>query len=124
MVTTWIRANRRALLMGMILPTIALLGGLWLVATGHAVWQTLGVVLAAAGLILDVLLVRQLVRPRVAFGDGELRLYLSGGSPLRVPIDVVECFFLAAANAALPIRSGKVTKVSSVVIRLAESAHE
>ncbi|MDA7978312.1 MAG: hypothetical protein MPJ50_06020 [Pirellulales bacterium] len=61
----------------------------------------------------------QLRSPRVAFCEGELRLYLTASKAIPVPLQHVECFLLGEAPALL----GKSTaKTNTLRIRLAERA--
>ena len=125
MAQTWLKPNRRVLGWGMVPPVIVTAMGVWLAAVtsdaGPLRWS--GFVLAAVGLILVLLLARQTMLPRMAFDEGNLLVYLSGGAPQSVPIDVVEVFFLGQKEfTGHTFASG--SKTSAIVIRLAESATE
>jgi hypothetical protein len=125
----WLRNNRRALVVGMILP------GLWLaialaaagiaLATAQSPW----IVVLAAALALPPLwllagLAYALSRPRLAYENGELLVYLELAQPTRVPIDAVEVFFLGQGASELPNLRGREPETQNVVVRLAESATE
>jgi hypothetical protein len=58
-----------------------------------------GGVLAALGIGMIVVLLRQLRRPRIAFRDGEVLFYLQLGPPIAVPVNIVEAFFLGQGPA-------------------------
>jgi hypothetical protein len=63
-------------------------------------------------------------KPRLAFEDGQLLVFLEPAKPTVVPIEVVECFFLGQGPAALPQLSGREPETQNVIVRLAESATE
>ncbi len=125
----WLRANARALWFGMLPPAIVALAGL-LMVTGlpdrtPAPWvRALGLVLLSAGTLMVVLLLVQLRRPRLAYRDGELLVWLKQGAPQRVPIESVECFLLGQTPSLLPGKKHEKTETASLVIRLAEAATE
>ncbi len=123
----WLRNNRRALLVGMILPglwlTIGLAALVTALATGQPWW--LGAVAAIVSLPpvwLLAGLVLALTRPRLAYEEGELLVYVDAYRPTRVPIDVVEVFFLGQGPSELPKLAGREPETQNVVVRLAESA--
>jgi hypothetical protein len=123
--TVWLRSNTRAMLLGMIPPGLAAVAGIILSATGdHQVTRIGGALLAACGTALVMLLVWQVRLPRVACDDGQLLVYLQGASPIRVPLEIVECFLLGQAPAMLPGRKHELAETASVVIRLSETAEE
>lgn len=126
---TWLRTNRRAILFGLAMPAaLALVGAC--IATGFglrtpptwAVW--LGWALVGVGCFLMLGLVAELRRPRLAYDNGQLLVNLQSGVPIRVPVDVVECFFFGQAPSMLPGRKHEHTEASTVVVRLAEAAKE
>lgn len=129
MVEVWLRPNRRALLLGLLLPALLLLGGGWLLAV--AVWAGLWIgwtVLAAVVLLVGVGLGLQLLFwmrvPRLAYENEQLLVYLESAEPTRVPIDIVECFFLGQGASELPKLEGKDAETANVIVRLAESAKD
>lgn len=124
----WIKPNRRALALGLIFPAVlfivasamcfvGLQGGQWPWYVAAALFLIVGGV--AAGTLLHML--RQ---PRVAYEQGELLLYLDATRPTRVPVDVVECFFVGQAEGLIHDAAGKEAEVSTVIVRLAESAKD
>jgi len=125
----WLRTNSRALWFGMLPPAIIALVGL-LMVTGlpdrmPAPWvRALGLVLLSVGTVMVVLLLVQLRRPRLAYRDGELLVWLTQGAPVRVPIETVECFLLGQTPSLLPGKKHENTEAASLVIRLAEAASE
>lgn len=124
---TWLRPNRRAIGLGFVLPTTLLATGvaiIWLLPnSGRGGWIPTGI----AGLLIGiaVLLISSLAyhlrQPRLACSGGELLVYLIGGIPIRVPLDIVECFFLGQTK----FGSGpQGAEAQNVVVRLAERAEE
>ena len=74
-----------------------------------------------------VLLIEHVCRPRVAYQQGELLLFLRTRRPIHLPVSVVECFFLGQTDsmlaAARDAESGEeVAKTRAIVVRLAEAA--
>ncbi|MEX2112584.1 MAG: hypothetical protein WD845_05325 [Pirellulales bacterium] len=125
----WLRTNSRALWFGMVPPAIVAVAGL-LMMVGlpdrvPATWmRAMGLVLLAAGGCLVVLLAAQLRRPRLAYCDGELLVWLNPGPPVRMPIESVECFWLGQAPSLLPGKQNQQTEAASLVIRVAEAASD
>jgi hypothetical protein len=103
---TWLRPNRRAILFGAVTPMLVATGGLWLAFRGTdsdaSAWHWGGIVLLVLGLACTAQLLLQLRRPRIAFENGTLLFYLRSGSPIGVPVDVVEAFFAGQGPAHLP----------------------
>lgn len=125
----WLRTNRRALAMGMILPGLILaasLGGLgWAVQTGRH-W-TIGLMFLS-GALLGLWMLGELLfalwQPRLAFEGGQLLVFLEPTRPTPVPIEIVECFFLGQGASELPKLAGREPETQNVVVRLAEAAAE
>jgi hypothetical protein len=86
--------------------------------------RMLGAGLAAVSLAAILGLLAHLRKPRLAFGDEHLLVWLRSGPPIRVPIEVVECFWLVQAPSLLPLKRHAKTETSAVVIRLADRAVE
>jgi hypothetical protein len=103
---TWLKPNRRALCFGCVPPLVLGLLGAWIaIAPGEAAvpWRRgLGTTMIVIGVALLVMLIRQLVRPRIAYRDGCVLFYLRSGAPVAVPAEVVEAFFLGQGPASLP----------------------
>ena len=121
----WLKTNRRVLLVGMI-PPILLLGVglilLALVADGQLWIRYAASALVVAGLVLVGLIAIQMRLPRLAYADGQLLVYLGGGSPLQVPIDFVQCFFLGSGAGQLPGPKGTTIGMRNLTMRLDEKA--
>jgi len=123
----WLRNNRRALLVGMILPGLWLAIGLAALATslasGQAWWVTaMAAIVSLLPMWLLAGLVLALSRPRLAYEEGELLVYVDAYRPTRVPIEIVEVFFLGQGPSELPKLAGREPETQNVVVRLAESA--
>jgi hypothetical protein len=129
MAEVWLDTNRRALGMGLVLPgSIAAVG---LAALAYSFWsrqhwglQLVLVVVTAVALWMVGELLYALRCPRVAYDDGELLVYLEPTRPTRLPVEIVECFFLGMGDSELPALDGAPPKTRNVVIRLAERAQE
>lgn len=125
----WLRTNRRALLLGLILPALLALVGLLLIAlTITQQWHwglhlVAGVMLAAA-LFLTGNILWLAAQPRLAYERDLLLVYLEGREPVRVPLEIVECFFLGQGPSELPKIDGVEPETSNVIVRLAERAKE
>ncbi|MEX0679097.1 MAG: hypothetical protein WD063_18630 [Pirellulales bacterium] len=125
----WLRTNARALLFGMAPPAAVGLMGLVLLlgipGRQGPRWLTgVGAVLAAMALATILALAWQMRKPRLAFRDGELLVWLRSGAPIRVPIDVVEGFLLGQAPSLLPLKRHRHAETATLVVRIAEGADE
>jgi hypothetical protein len=123
----WLRSNRRALLVGMILPGVwlaAAIGSLTLSVSSSqpAIISAICVLLALPPLWMLVGLAFAMTRPRIGYEPGEMLVYGEFHRATRVPIDIVECFFLGHGPSELPMLGGREPETSNVVVRLAESA--
>jgi len=123
----WLRTNRRALALGMALPALILAGSvgglIWSVVTRRHWFMSLAM-LSAALLALWMLgeLLYALWQPRLAYDRRELLVFLEPTRPTRVPIEIVECFFLGQGPSELPRLKGREPETQNVIVRLAESA--
>jgi hypothetical protein len=123
----WLRTNRRALALGMLLPAALALAGLALAGAFFPV-ESLALRIAGyllvgvAGLALGML-AWELKRPRLAREDGCLAVYLRAGAPHRVPIDIVEGFLLGQGPSMLAGRAAR-RETATLVVRLAERAED
>ena len=129
MTEIWLRNNARALAFGLVLPALLVVFGLALLITVGADAErwwvgVLGGLMAVVGLLVVTQLVIQLRQPRLAYRDGVLLVCMKPGSPIRVPIEIVEGFLLGQGPSMLPGRQYQTTETSTVVIRLAESAQD
>src|SRR5262249_7134227 len=110
MTDVWLRTNRRALMLGMILPVVLFAIGVVLdlgKLVGGIAWvQNLGRVMMIGGIVLLFTIVVQLRFPRLAYQNQQVLVYLRGGDPIRVPVEMVECFFLGRGTGQLPGAEG------------------
>ncbi len=119
----WLRPNKRALSLGMIPPgLLTLTGAILAIAYDFAAARITGGLIAAVGASLLLYLAWQMGVPRLACEAGQLLVYLRGGRPIRVPLEIVECFLLGQAPTLLPGKQHEHVETSSVVIRLSETA--
>jgi hypothetical protein len=63
-------------------------------------------------------------QPRIGYHAGNLLVYLEPTRPTRVPIEIVECFFLGQGGSELPKLQGREPETQNVIVRLAESAQD
>jgi hypothetical protein len=128
-VEIWLRTNVRAVLFGMALPLAIGLVGLILCVglpgREPAVWMRgVGVVIVALAAATIFALALQLRQPRLAYLDRHLLVWLRAGAPARVPIEVVECFWLGKSASLLPGKQHHRTETATIVIRLSDKATE
>ena len=128
-VETWLKTNRRALALGLVLPVLvavlACAAAIWAAASGqHVVVQAGLLLLGAVGLWMVGQLGYAMTRPRLGYEAGDLLVYLEPTRPTRVPIGIVEVFFLGQGPAELPKLKGRELETQNVIVRLAESAEE
>ena len=125
----WIQPNRLPLAIALIPNALLML----LAAALFAFWDHWGMRIFAAVILLfalsgtiGILVLMRL--PRLGYQNGALVVYLRRGAAERIPIDVVECFFLGQADSRLP-KQGDDTgddgpETTTVVVRLAEAAED
>lgn len=125
MAQRWLGPNYRVMMLGMAVPAGLFCVGL-LLAIGwpwhHPVLRGLGGTLACITAVVLGVLAYLAFLPRLSYEDGHLLVYLRSTVPIRVPIDVVECFFLGQETSQIPSRRGASFETATVVVRLAESA--
>jgi hypothetical protein len=120
---TWLKSNRRALLFGCIPPILLVAVGTWLAASSGAAtsWQRwLGIAIVLFALTLLGMLIHQIIRPRIAYRNGRVLFFVRSGSPIAVPADVVEAFFLGQGPANLPGDIHNKQHTVNLVARLAQ----
>lgn len=129
----WLRANRRALLGAAAPALLAALVGAWLgqilgpnsvpAVVGGTAWIWAGWIVALTATVVLAFLLWQATRPRLAYADGSLLVYLRAGKPIAVPIDVVECFLLG--QGATLLEDGRFpSRTVTLLVRLAEKRTE
>ncbi len=122
----WLHTNRRALWLGVVelVPLLAVAIGCVVMSPNNWLrWAAAGSAALLAYLL--VLCVYLMFQPRLSYANDHLHVRLRPGRPIRVPIEVVECFFLGQGPTLLPRPFGdreKVEETSTIVVRLAESA--
>ena len=123
----WLRGNRRVVLAGMVVPAVVACASA-LLATGALGWPTSGWArgiawaVAAVSLLGLAALAWQWKQPRLAREGNELLVYLRRGAPIRVPLDVVECFLMGHSASFLRGPKHARSHTSTIVVRLAERA--
>lgn len=126
MVETWLKPNRRALLLGMLIPAaMVALGLAWGAGILPPHWgavKVAGWLLAGLGGLALTGLVLQCVRPRIGRQGDWILFYLRYGAPIRVPIDVVEAFLLGQGPSLLAGQSHREKTTRTLLVRLAEKA--
>jgi hypothetical protein len=123
---TWLRPNRRAIWFGCAPPLVITALGGWIVlgiAESGTALRWFGVVLMGAGVAMIAALVRHLWRPRIAFQDGHVLFFLRSGSPLAVPVHIVEAFFIGQGPATIAGLPGH-QRTATLVARLSQRAVE
>jgi hypothetical protein len=126
MTEIWLRPNRRILALAMIpAAAVAATGILLLLArAGNIVVHGLAWGLVGLGAALALGLLNQLRRPRIARQDDHLLFNLRAGSPVAVPVEVVEAFFLGQGPAHLPSVGRRPAESVNLVARLSQKAPE
>lgn len=129
MAACWLKPNRRALGMAIFVPSVVGVVGLLLLAMGagdgRSLWLSVaGGAMLVFGLVCGAACWIAARIPRLAYDNGELLVYLRSLTPLRVPIDVVECFFLGQGPAHSAVPDQPVAKAANVIVRIADSASD
>jgi hypothetical protein len=124
MYETWLRPNHRAMLFGSLPPLCLVVLGTWLALRlsdqSAAGWRWVGAALAAIGIGIVAMLLRQLRRPRIAYKNGEVLFYLRSGSPISVPVYIVEAFFLGQGPAIFTREARSKHETVNLVARLSQ----
>jgi hypothetical protein len=124
---TWLRPNCRALWFGCAPPALFFLLGVWIAfATERPAanwrWWIGGGLMLLGGAVVGAIFV-QMRRPRIAYGDGKVMFYLRTATPIAVPVELVEAFFLGQGPLALPGAPSESATVN-LVARLSQRAPE
>ncbi len=124
----WLKSNVRMLqLAAIIAATWFVVGGLvlaWQWSSESPVGRIIGLSLLAGSLLGSFFIVAMWRIPRLACDGRYLLAYLHGMTPIRVPIEIVECFLLGQGPALLPGEKHARTETSTVVIKLSDRAEE
>jgi len=86
--------------------------------------QTPAWIALAVSLLLIMGLIAQLFRPRVTYCQDHVLFYLKSGSPIAVPIEVVEAFFFGQGPANLPVQITGHSETVNLIARLSQQAPE
>lgn len=128
MYETWLRPNRRAIWFGCMPPLFLAAIGAWMMfrwTNQDSVWLLwTGAALAASGVVVTSMLLRQLRRPRIAYRDGEVLFYLRSGSPIATPVSIVEAFFLGQGPAIFTGEARSKRETVNLVARLSQREAE
>jgi hypothetical protein len=125
MTEVWLQSNRRVLAMALVPAGLLVLVGVGLlVAVESTTLRLFAWALVGAGALLTLGLAGQFRQPRIAYRDGEVLFHLRAGTPIAVPAEVVEAFFLGQGPAYLPRVHGKHAETVNLVARLSQKAPE
>jgi hypothetical protein len=124
---SWLGPNVRAVPVALVAPALVFAAGAALAVVAHLwvgrAWLIgLGWGIAAWGVVSAMVLTYWLTRPRLAYQDAELLVNLRFGAPVRVPVQIVECFFLGRAQSRMTPSQSTSPQTAALVVRLAESA--
>lgn len=122
----WLRTNHRALLFGCVPPVLLAVVGMWMAwpwEVSGVAWRATGVIAVVCGLGTIALLLRQVVRPRIAYENSHVLFYLRSGSPIAVPVEFVEAFLVGQGPAHVPGISEQ-SKTMNLVARLSQRQSE
>ncbi len=125
----WLRPNRRIFVVASGGLALVAAGGIMLlVMASHGGLFALGCAMLGLGLLGIAAMIQSALQPRLAYENGELLVFLGSARPYRVPIEVVECFFLGQGPSLLSVsmfsRQSESPESSTIVVRLAESAEQ
>jgi hypothetical protein len=125
MTEIWLRSNRRILGLGLIPgAAICAASSTLLITTASAGVRYLALAGVLMGAMLMAIVVRQLLRPRVAYATGNVLFYLRAGAPIAVPVKMVEAFFLGQGPAYLPGTDEDSQETVNLVARISQKAEE
>jgi hypothetical protein len=123
----WLQNNRRVFLAGAVLPgcilAITAFVAVGLVPGVDSAWiRMIAACVALLATVMVIALIWQAGRPRIAYRDGHVLVYLRMAAPVWVPLEVVEAFLLGQGRTGLSGKQLQNAQVRTVVIRLAEKA--
>jgi hypothetical protein len=123
----WLRGNQRLLGVGLC-ATLLLLAccGIVFLFFDTPLAITIFSLSGASALLVAALMFWVGRLPRIAYdsNEREVVLYLPGPTPYRVPLDIVECFFLGSGITQLPGQPSRDVQTKNIVVRLAERAED
>ena len=119
---TWLKPNRRVLLVGLIAGLMLAGLAVLLCWSVDPIYFWIGFCLLPVALIFSLIIFSRMQRSRLGYRNGMLWVDLGPGKPVSVPIDAVECFFLGSRETPNSGRWGMQSRAISIVVRLAEKA--
>ena len=121
----WLQSNRRPFLLTAV---VALVVGVICSALGTIFIDTCGVwfwyAAVPASATIAVLAWYAADRPRIAFDGRSLLLGIRNGSPIAVPIELVEAFLLGKGPTYLSGKDDRKTEATTLILRVSERAPE
>jgi hypothetical protein len=121
---TWLKPNRRGLLLGACAPAAFVAIGLTLAlgsiaALDVVVVRIFGWVIVAAAGLLIIALVRAMFLPRIGYDGERVLFFLRSGSPIAVEVELVEGFLLGQSTVD-PADERQRAEALNVVVRLSQ----
>jgi hypothetical protein len=121
----WVRTNTRVYYLGLAIALPLLLIGLAVALTvAMPGFRTSGWIVTGLAGLVTLTLARELSRPRIGYRSGQVLLYLRWGSPLRVPIELVEGFLLGQGPSYLRGAAASKLETATLVVKIADRAEE
>lgn len=121
----WLNSNRRVLKLAMVpVGLLGLLGLLIIFADFSWLPRQVGSICLLGAVSLEIALIIQCQKPRIAFHERQVLFYLRSGKPIAVPVEVVEAFFMGQGPANLPVTSAQETKTVNLIARLSRKHPE
>jgi hypothetical protein len=125
MTEVWLQSNRRVLALGLIpVAAVAGLGALFLLTVDSGAGRFAAWAMIAAAAAMAAIIGRQFRRPRIAYRDGEVLFHLRAGTPVAVPRESVEAFFLGQGPAYLTVAQDRGAESVNLVARLSQKSPE
>jgi hypothetical protein len=123
----WVRGNRRPLaaIAALLLAGAAVGAGLALLPLSQPWGVALRIVAGTIGavfLLFGLAALALMRQPRLAYETGQLLVYLRPWRPIRLPIELVECFFLGQGPTMMRQPAGDEARTATIIGRLAEKA--
>jgi hypothetical protein len=81
-----------------------------------------GIALIVVGAATVAALLRQILRPRIAYANGHVLFHLRSGDPFAVPVHIVESFFVGQGPATLPGGIENRQQTANLIARLSQRA--
>lgn len=124
----WLKNNARMFqFAGLLAAMLSLVGAVLLLSfwsAESAAGRVVGISIMA-GAALGGLVVAAMSRvPRLAYENGRLLAFVHGATPVRVPIEFVECFLMGQGPSLLPGEKHARTETTTLVIKLSDRAEE